>query len=303
MLHFTADLTQAQTPGAFGWDNTPSVVPAVDGARRTRAPRRTCSSPSTTTTRGHGGDGVNRIADARPERHQVEPTRVQRPVGDEGGPDNRGATPDPDYISSIRTRSASGASTRRRSTRRPRRPGQQRRRQAVPLGPEHEHAVTEVVTLTPESGRRTHRRSSGRMDGVCDQLCDPKCGRPHAARFPAVTTISPLSPNIFVGSTRQFSATGHYSDGSTRDLTSTAAWTSSKTSVATSRLQAVWQLGSRKDSPPSKQRAERFSASTTLTVGAVTLQSITITPPTATISMERTQQFSATGKLQQRQNQ
>ena len=28
MLHFSSDLTQTKTPGAFGWDNTPSVVPA-----------------------------------------------------------------------------------------------------------------------------------------------------------------------------------------------------------------------------------------------------------------------------------
>lgn len=46
-------------------------------------------------------------------------------------------------------------------------------------------------------------------------------------------TISPLSPSLFVGSTLQFAVTGHYSDGSTPDLTSAAAWTSSKTSVAT----------------------------------------------------------------------
>src|SRR4029450_6261095 len=28
MLHFSSDLTHTRTPGAFGWDNTPSVVPA-----------------------------------------------------------------------------------------------------------------------------------------------------------------------------------------------------------------------------------------------------------------------------------
>ena len=32
MLHFSSDLTQTRTPGAFGWDSTPSVVPALDGA-------------------------------------------------------------------------------------------------------------------------------------------------------------------------------------------------------------------------------------------------------------------------------
>ena len=108
-------------------------------------------------------------------------------------------------------------------------------------------------------------------------------------------TISPLSPSIFVGSTRQFSATGHYSDGSTRDLTSTAAWTSSKTSVATIASPGGLATGLAKGFTTIKATSGGFSASTTLTVGAVTLQSITITPPTATISMGATQQFSATG--------
>ena len=29
LLHFNAALTQARTPGAFGWDNTPSIVPTA----------------------------------------------------------------------------------------------------------------------------------------------------------------------------------------------------------------------------------------------------------------------------------
>jgi len=46
-------------------------------------------------------------------------------------------------------------------------------------------------------------------------------------------TISPVNATILVRSTRQFTATGHYNDGGTRDLTSTANWSSVNTSVAT----------------------------------------------------------------------
>ena len=49
--------------------------------------------------------------------------------------------------------------------------------------------------------------------------------------------ISPISPTITVGATQQFTATGHFSDGSTADLTHQANWSSSVTSVAT--IQAV----------------------------------------------------------------
>jgi len=45
--------------------------------------------------------------------------------------------------------------------------------------------------------------------------------------------ISPISPNIVIGDTQQFHATGHFSDGPDQDLTANSNWTSSVTSVAT----------------------------------------------------------------------
>ena len=67
MLHFSGDLTQSKTPGAFGWDNTPSVVPAsmvpvvhghvavpdhdqVQQLRRRAAATASTGSPSSTPT-------------------------------------------------------------------------------------------------------------------------------------------------------------------------------------------------------------------------------------------------------------
>ena len=46
-------------------------------------------------------------------------------------------------------------------------------------------------------------------------------------------TVTPNYPIVFSGDTQQFTATGHYSDGSTLDLTSLSTWTSSDTTVAT----------------------------------------------------------------------
>jgi hypothetical protein len=46
-------------------------------------------------------------------------------------------------------------------------------------------------------------------------------------------SITPANATVFIGTPQQFTATGRFSDGSTRDLTTTAAWSSSNTSVAT----------------------------------------------------------------------
>jgi hypothetical protein len=46
-------------------------------------------------------------------------------------------------------------------------------------------------------------------------------------------TITPNSAFVYSGQTQQFTATGNYSDSSTQDLTNSATWTSSDTTVAT----------------------------------------------------------------------
>ncbi len=46
-------------------------------------------------------------------------------------------------------------------------------------------------------------------------------------------TVAPRAPNIIPGATQAFTATGNISDGTTTNLTATAAWSSSLTSVAT----------------------------------------------------------------------
>ncbi|MDD2540486.1 MAG: DUF3443 family protein [Desulfuromonadaceae bacterium] len=46
-------------------------------------------------------------------------------------------------------------------------------------------------------------------------------------------TVLPANPSIVLGTSQQFSATGTFSDNTTRDLTTSAIWSSSATSVAT----------------------------------------------------------------------
>ena len=46
-------------------------------------------------------------------------------------------------------------------------------------------------------------------------------------------TVTPANPSLTVGGTQQFTATGHFSDGTTQNLTTTATWSSSVPTVAT----------------------------------------------------------------------
>jgi len=55
----------------------------------------------------------------------------------------------------------------------------------------------------------------------------------NAPPTPVSISVTPNNPIVFAGDTQQFSATGTYSDGSTLDLTNSAAWASSDTTVAT----------------------------------------------------------------------
>jgi hypothetical protein len=74
MLHFNSTLTQTKLPGAFGWDDTASVVPA------SMIPTYHGSSSYLLMTKynnyadpGIGGDGVNKIAILDPENSETDP--------------------------------------------------------------------------------------------------------------------------------------------------------------------------------------------------------------------------------------
>jgi photosystem II stability/assembly factor-like uncharacterized protein len=80
-------------------------------------------------------------------------------------------------------------------------------------------------------------------------------------------TVAPSNPSIPQGTTQQFTATGTYSDGSTKDITSSANWKSSNSSVATingSGLATAVGQGTTTVSATS----DSVSGSTTLTVTA-----------------------------------
>lgn len=100
------------------------------------------------------------------------------------------------------------------------------------------------------------------------------------------------SPKIFLGDTQQFTATGHFSDGSTRTLTS-ATWSSSSTGAATI---SATGLATSAGVGTTTITASSSGINGTASLDVVAkLTSIAITPANPTIAQGTKQQFTATG--------
>ncbi len=110
--------------------------------------------------------------------------------------------------------------------------------------------------------------------------------------------VSPAVASVANGSTRQFSATGLYTDNTTQNLTTQVTWASSDNAVATvsNAAGSIGQatatgLGSATVSATSGD----VSGDAELTVTAATLVAIDVSPPAASVANGQTQQFTATG--------
>jgi hypothetical protein len=106
-------------------------------------------------------------------------------------------------------------------------------------------------------------------------------------------TVTPAGTSIAQGYTLQFAATGTYSDGSTQDLTQSAAWRSSFPNVAsinTTGLANAVLAGTTTISATSGS----VSGSTTLIVNPPVPVSLTISPANPSIYIGGQQQFTAT---------
>lgn len=100
MLHFSGDLATSKTPGAFGWDDTASIVP------RDLVPSYTGGSSYLILTKYNnyggfaGGDGINKLAILDPNATMTDPisgSTVMKEVFTIAGP-----TPDPNVPGGVR---------------------------------------------------------------------------------------------------------------------------------------------------------------------------------------------------------
>ncbi|MDX2010250.1 MAG: Ig-like domain-containing protein [Myxococcaceae bacterium] len=118
-----------------------------------------------------------------------------------------------------------------------------------------------------------------------------------AAQLAAVQ-LAPANPTVPRGLTRQLSAIGLYTDGTTQDLTASATWTSSDVTLATvSNAQGSEGVAQALD-----QGAVTITASvggrtgsTTLTISPAVLQLLQVNPVGPSVPAGLTEQLSATG--------
>jgi trimeric autotransporter adhesin len=106
-------------------------------------------------------------------------------------------------------------------------------------------------------------------------------------------TISPTAVSLPVNTAQQFTATGSYSDGSSRDITLLATWTSSALSTATVTSSGLVQ-GINAGSVTISASAGGIKQTTTVTVTAPTISFISVFPDGLTLPIGINQQYIAT---------
>jgi hypothetical protein len=112
-------------------------------------------------------------------------------------------------------------------------------------------------------------------------------------------TVAPTSASIIQGGTQQINATGNFNDGSTKDLTGSASWTSSATDVATVSKGGLVTAASTLSNPPGTATITATSgtvtASSTITVNTGPLTAIAISTNTPNPAVGTTVVFTALG--------
>ncbi len=106
--------------------------------------------------------------------------------------------------------------------------------------------------------------------------------------------IAPLNSSMPTGATKQFTATGTFSDNTTQDMTTLVLWSSSNLSVASINAAGVVNSFTTGNTTLEASLGSVVQ-STVLTVSTVGLQSIAITPANPTIAKGTLVKFTATG--------
>jgi uncharacterized protein YjdB len=109
-------------------------------------------------------------------------------------------------------------------------------------------------------------------------------------------TVTPVTPSVATGSTKQMTATGTYNDGSTKNITSSVSWSSSddvEATVADTGLVTGVAVGTVSITATSAS----ISGSTSVTITVASLQSIAVTPNNDSTSAGDTVQYTAIGTL------
>jgi uncharacterized protein YjdB len=127
------------------------------------------------------------------------------------------------------------------------------------------------------------------------------CGQTSSTKTPTSPTSTPTlksitltstTQSLLVNGTVQFTATGSYSDGSNKNLTSLATWSSSSANVAS--IVSGLATGIASGTTTISASTGGVTGSKILTVSPI-LTSIAVTPAAPSVTVDTTQQFIATG--------
>jgi uncharacterized protein YjdB len=128
--------------------------------------------------------------------------------------------------------------------------------------------------------------------GGGDQSRDPILGLPAATLVSLAVT--PATASVAIGATQQLVATASYSDGSSRDVSALAAWTSATPAAATVNAASGLAAGVSAGSSVITAAYSGKSASATLTVRPATLVSIAVAPQAPSLLIGSTRQLAVT---------
>jgi trimeric autotransporter adhesin len=121
-------------------------------------------------------------------------------------------------------------------------------------------------------------------------------GTPSSEATVTSVQVSPATVSIGIGSNQQFTATAHYSDSSSKDITSSAQWISSDPSVASINSSGM-AAGSNSGTVTitAKSGTQQSSATLRVTAAASNLVSMALSPLAASVPVNTSQQFTAIG--------
>lgn len=135
-----------------------------------------------------------------------------------------------------------------------------------------------------KGGQTTITATSGTVDGALSLTVTVSLSS---------LVISPGSQGINVGDSLQLAATGTYQDGTTKDLTASATWSSSAIGIASVSTGGL-ATGLKGGQATITATSGAVKGSSALTVTAL-LSSITLTPPSPGVFVGSTLKFTATG--------
>ena len=127
--------------------------------------------------------------------------------------------------------------------------------------------------------------------GGGDQGRDPVLGLP-AADLVSLS-VTPANASVAVGLTQQYTASGNYSDGSVRDLSGSAVWSSATPATASIAASGGLAKGLVAGAVAITASAGGKSGSATLTVLPATLLSLSVTPQAPVVQVGATRQLAA----------